>query len=309
MSVLVMARAVTEFKGSSMKRGSFTRAASTVTTIAATVTLLTALGSVSAVAAAGAGTHSGTSADTSGFWVVSNLNESFTAMAVQAAKTSPATVVPTLRAMVSRVEEGHPVYVPQGSADNIASVRASRAELVQALAALTAKRARVGAVPTAARIPPPKEYPVRGAICAKTAKRAWCNLVLELAASYCDPEGCQQTDKMTVRITVNPAVETSRASFNALYFPDDHSFAGFHFQWWVLCFAVQRECGSANTKSFGGSTHGYFDMKSDGALYHSRVTHAITLWGLFIRNGRYYNDDAKTGTAFCADKPDTYCTY
>lgn len=283
-----------------------------LTTIGATVTLLTALGSASAASAAsapGAETRGGTGGATAGFWVVTNLSESFTAMAVQAAETSPAAVAPTLRAMVSRVEAGHPVYVPWGNADNIASVRASRAELVQALAAVTANRARVGAAPAAAHIPPPKEYPVRGAICAKTAKRAWCNLVLELAASYCDPEGCKQTDKMTVRITVNPAVETSRASFNALYFPDDHSFAGFHFQWWVLCFAVERECGSANTKSFGGSTHGYFDMKSDGELFHSRVTHAITLWGLFIRNGRYYNDDAKTGTAFCADKPDTYCTY
>jgi hypothetical protein len=98
---------------------------------------------------------------------------------------------------------------------------------------------------------------------------------------------------MTVRITVDPGPKTSRASFNAVYFPDDHNYTGFHFEWWVLCFATQRTCGSDNTNTFDRTEHGTFTMTSTSELYSSKISHAITLWGFFIRNGKYYDDDAR----------------
>jgi hypothetical protein len=286
------------------KRGRWAGAAIGVT---AAVTLLAALASAPPASAARDDPHATGAA--AGFWISSTLDESFAAMAAQAAQTSPATVLPTLRAMLSRAEAGYRVYVPQGNAEAITSVRASAAELTQVLAAVAADRSSRPKAPASPDIPPPQKYPVRGGICPKTAKRAWCSLKLELAVEYCDPEGCTQTDRMTVTITVDPGIKTSRASFNAIYFPDDHNYAGFHFQWWVLCLSIERTCGSDNTDSFGGSDHGTFKMTSEDDMYHSRVTHAITLWGLFVRNGQYYNDDAKTGTAFCASKPDTWCAY
>jgi hypothetical protein len=279
------------------------RGATVAVSIGAVVVLLAALGpAMTASAAPGSEQASGA---TTGFWGSITLSESFTTMVGQIGKTSAPAVIATLKAMLSRVEAGHAVYIPQGTSTGIASVRASSAEIKQALAAAGASEGHDSESPS---IPPPNEYPVRGEVCPKN-DRAWCSLLLEFAVSYCDEDGCKLTDRMTVRITVDPGPKTSRASFNAIYSPDDHNYAGFHFQWWVLCFAAQRTCGSEDTDSFDRSEHGTFTMTSTTDLYDSKIAHAITLWGFFVRNGNYYNDDAKTGTATCESKPKNYCVY
>jgi hypothetical protein len=80
-------------------------------------------------------------------------------------------------------------------------------------------------------------------------------------------------------------------------------------QRWTLCYASKDQCGRGNDKSFSGDGKSTFYPTSKLALYDSRVTRAFTLWAFFVRNGSWYNDDARTGTADCAKKPDTYCVY
>jgi hypothetical protein len=139
--------------------------------------------------------------------------------------------------------------------------------------------------PAVPAIPPPNEFSRRGGTC--NDNRSWCNLKLELAAEYCNPEGCQQTDRVTARLTVNPGVKRSMVSFTSIYAPDDHSFIEIHFEWWVLCFNVERECGTSNTRSFDGSGSGKFYPDSTIDLYDSRITHGFTLWAYFTRNGSW----------------------
>jgi hypothetical protein len=88
-------------------------------------------------------------------------------------------------------------------------------------------------------VPPPHEYPVRGNNCNK--KRSWCDMKFELAAVFCTEEGCETKDGITVKLTIDPGVKTSRASFSSLYSPDDHSFTEIHIEWWILCYERARD--------------------------------------------------------------------
>lgn len=248
-----------------------------------------------------------------GFWAVITPNASFTAAADVASLTSGAAVAHTIGAMLNRVDSGAQVNIAQGTGSDIVTARATRAGLEGTLTSLETSSSAVKSAiqarmsPDIPAIPPPHEYPVRGNDC--NNKRSWCDMKFELAAVYCTEEGCETKDRITVKLTVDPGVKASRASFSSLYSPDDHSFTEIHFEWWVLCYRGENQCGSDNTNSWSGTGSHTFTMTSDVYLYNDRVTHALTLWALFIRNGRWYNDDAKTGTAVCAKKPNRYCVY
>jgi hypothetical protein len=240
---------------------------------------------------------------TLGFWVVAAPGQSFTAM-VRDAAASPRhqPVIATIDAMLARTAQGYAVYVPEGTGQSITSVAATSAELRAALSA---------ALPAAAMpSTEPKDFLPNGFGCNMTSKHyaSWCGKYI-LRGEYCDPDGCTIEDQITTKITVDPGVQISRVVYKSLYSPNHHHFIQIHFEWWTLCYHSAEICGTANTPSFAGTSHGRFLTTSSVDLYGDRLAHAFELWAFFEPTGKWVGNPGRTGTATCAEKPDRACVY
>jgi hypothetical protein len=196
------------------------------------------------VAATGSGASARTNTPLStpsalGFWVVAAPGQSFTAMARDAvASPGRQPVIATLDAMLARTAQGHAVYVPEGTGQSITSVAATSAQLRAALSA---------ALPAAAMpAAEPEDFPPNGFGCnmASDHYASWCGKYI-LRGVYCDAEGCTTEDEITVKITVDPGVTTSRVVYKSLYSPDHNHFTEIHFEWWTLCYHSTEVCGTA----------------------------------------------------------------
>jgi hypothetical protein len=252
-------------------------------------------------------------ASSHGFWVVITPGESFG----EAARTSGGAVAATVRGMVRRAEAGKTVLVPEGTRHGVHNVRASVSELRAALSEARSLGHRAN-VRTAGVIPrtSPNEYPIRGEGCNQLGNgfASWCNMRFELDGAFCAPGGCETTDTLRAKVTVDPATKTSRVSYNSTYAyqPHDPNFSNIHFEWWVLCYRGEDDCGSDNTSDFFGNSSGTFFPTSTKDLHGDTVTHALTLRALFAPNGSYYADNAKTAGAFCdpvPPEPSNQCLY
>jgi hypothetical protein len=237
--------------------------------------------------------------------------ETFAQGVQSAARKSPGPVTATLRAMLRSEKAGRGVYVPEGRNGTVANIKASRAELAEALAAAQ-DTAAVTAIPRTAVSPDtaPNDFPVRGNACGDN--RAWCNLVLQIAADYCNGDTCTLEDELTARLTVNPSVSgTNRVNWNVLYSPDHGDFSGYHYEWYLLKFASETECGTGNTNSYSTSTSSYFDTNCNTMLYDSRNTTAVTYWAYLAPAAQYQSDEAKDGTAVCQTESsgNNWCLY
>lgn len=262
--------------------------------------LLTGLAAAAPVSA-----HAAVSSVSKGFWVVMTPGEPFSQAVAQVPRKDRGQVTSTLRGMLHRAEAGLSVSIPEGTHNGVVSERASRSTLEGALAEAASDRARVS--PSVSPAANPSGFPVRGEAC--NNNRAWCNLVLEVAGEYCGSEGCTQTDLIKARLTTNPGATGSMVSWTSIYSPNGGNFTGVHFEWFTLTWESERQCGSGNTNSGTGNGSGKFYPTCSGTLYHSRITHGFTLWADFLPSAQYIGDSAKTGTAYCASAPDTYCTY
>lgn len=245
-----------------------------------------------------------------GFWIVMTPGMTFAQAVSKIPARSRGQIRATLGGMLRNEEAGVRVAIPEGNHSGIVSVPASRSNLATALATAaqdgttTQHHGMYGIILPAAT---PSSFPVRGDAC--HSNRAWCDLVLEVAGEYCDPEGCTQTDRITARLTTNPGATGSMVSWTSIYSPNGGNFTGVHFEWWTMAWASEHVCGTDNTDSGTGNGSDEFFPTCDGPLYHSRITHGFTLWADFLPTAQYIGDSAKTGTAFCASAPDTYCIY
>jgi hypothetical protein len=156
----------------------------------------------------------------------------------------------------------------------------------------------------------PKDFPPNGFGCnmASDYYASWCGKYI-LRGVYCDAEGCTTEDEITVKITVDPGVKTSRVVYKSLYSPDHNHFTQIHFEWWTLCHHSAEVCGTASTPSFAGNSHGPFFPTSNVDLYRDRLAHAFELWAFFGPTGKWIGNPGRTGTATCAEKPDRACVY
>ena len=256
------------------------------------------------VAATGSGASASTNSSlpkpqTLGFWAVAAPGQSFTAV-VQEAAASPRhqPVIATIDAMLPRIAQGYAVYVPEGMNQSVVSVAATSAELHAALSAAT--------IPSTG----PKDFPPNGFGCNEASDHyaSWCGKY-KLNGEYCDPDGCIIKDRITTRITVDPGVQRSRVFYKSLYSPDNYDFTQIHFEWWTLCYSSAEVCGAGNTRQFSGNSHGTFLATSRGYLYGERVAHAFDLWAFFEPTEQWVPSPGRTGTATCAEKPDTACVY
>lgn len=242
------------------------------------------------------------------FGVLLTPGQSFTAV-VRNAAASPRKqpVAATIEAMLERVAQGRRVYVPEGTRYSIVNVPATRFVLRAALrAAMSAARLRR----TPQVLKAPKDWPINGVGCHPTPDHytAWCGKYI-IEGGVCDPSGCPVTDKVTAKTTDNPGVKTSLVSYNSLYSPDNFNFTQIHFEWFTLCYAGLNTCGSGNTNSFPGTSHGTFKPTSNAYLYDSHMAHAFELWGFFEPLQEWVGDPGRTGTALCGPKSNPGCYY
>jgi hypothetical protein len=261
----------------------------------------------------GAKTHS------SGFWVTMTPGSTFAQAVSAAAQKSPGQVTAGLKRMLQREEAGQAIYIPETKNGILVNVKASRADLTGALAAIKKTAATTAAVAGTAQtaVPAagpavsgaPSTWPVRGEACG--SNRAWCDLVYVLDLDECDPS-CTLEDQLTARLTVNPSASgTNRVNWNVLYSPDNGDFDGYHFEWYFLKYAAETECGTGNTGSWSTSNSGYFDTTCNVVLWDSRNTTAVVFWGHIAASDGWVNDWAKDGTALCQPESsgNTYCVY
>lgn len=276
--------------------------------IIAFISALTLTAGLVAMAPASAHAALGGESKTPGFWIVITSGETFAQAVSQVPRNSRVQAQSTIRWMLRSAEAGHRIIIPEGTPNSVVSVSASRSGLAAALATTEHKRpaAKYSAHDRSPAVSP-SAFPVRGAACGNN--RAWCNLTLEVAGAFCGPSGCTQTDKITARLTNNPGATGSMTSWTSIYSPYDGNFTGVHFEWFTMMWESQTLCESGNTTSGTGNGSGKFFPACSGTLYHSRITHGFTLWADFLPTAQEFGDSAKTGTAYCASAPDTYCTY
>lgn len=268
---------------------------------------LALLAGVAAATPASAQANASGNARSRCFWLVMTPGESFTQAASQAARTSGGQVAPTLREMTLRLEAGNGVYIPEGTGSGITLIRASAADLAQAQAAVAQVRTNGEYGSSASPALTPEEYPVRGAACDNNY--AWCNLVLQVAADYCE-ETCTLEDEITARLKVNPgANEVSTVSFTSIYSPNNGDFEDIHFDWYTMVFAGQGVCGSDSTETYSPNGSAEFFALCNTQSYNSRLSHAFTLWAYLIPTASYVPDHAKTGICIGRAAPDANCVY
>lgn len=280
-----------------------------MTGIAASVVLF-----AGALSPAYAGASQTAKTSQSSFWYTITSGETFTQAAHQAAQVSNS-VVPAIEQMMQQVKSGKTVTVPEGTRTGVTHVHATESDLQAALSSARSVPAHT-AYTTALAATPPNEFEVMGFGCNPLGDgdASWCEMPFELDGGFCDGDTCDNTDKIVGRITVDPANQVSRASYNLTYVHQGTArFSNIHFQWWVLCYRGLEECGSANTRNLNGNSHGTFNPRSKFKLSRgSKVTHAFSLWARFAPTARYYNSNARTGTANCAPtgpEPSNQCLY
>jgi len=253
----------------------------------------------------------GATGNSGGFWVTMTPGETFTQAVTQASQESPGQVTAALNRMLQHQQAGQGVYIPESKNGALVQVKASRSDLTGALAAAESTAAVAGSAATAI-VPysaPQASWPVRGNACG--SNRAWCNLVYVIDAEFCS-QTCTLEDELYARLTVNPSVYGSNlVSWTVLYSPNHGDFDGYHFQWFVLKFAAENQCGTGNTSSFSTSTSNKFTTNCDTVLWNSRNTTAVEYWAHLKPNGSWYSDKAKDGTAVCQPESteNTYCLY
>jgi hypothetical protein len=248
------------------------------------------------------------------FWYTITSGESFTQAVHQAAQTSNS-VVPAIEQMMQQVKSGKTVTVPEGTRTSVTDIHATESDLQAALNSARSVPAHT-AYTTAIAATAPKDFEIMGYGCnpLSNGDASWCEMPFELDGGFCDGDTCDNTDRITGRLTVDPANQVSRASYNLTYVHQGTArFSNIHFQWWVLCYRGLDECGSANTRNYAGNSHGTFNPKSNVKLSRgSMVTHAFSLWARFAPTARYYNSNARTGTANCTPtgpEPSNQCLY
>ena len=259
---------------------------------------------------AAAPAHSAPSAP-DGFWAVTTTGQSFADSASRVTGPSASQVAPTINAMISRVEAGHTVLVPEGNGGDVRLASATVPELRAALAAIGPSRLL--------QIPPPNDYPIRGKGCNPVTWNrqrwwaSWCQMPFQIDGEFCDPEGCTVTDVLKTRLLVDPGAKVSRVSRTSTYSyqAGQRHFTNIHIEWWTLCFKNGVECGTANTTDFDGNSSGTFNPTSSRTLRNSRIRHAFTLWAFFVPDSMWQPDNAKTWLGYCkpASAHSNQCLY
>jgi hypothetical protein len=254
-----------------------------------------------------------------GFYWAMTPGESFTDAARQAARSSGGQVAATLKAMVRRAEAGGKVYVPQGTGHSIISLPATPSGLQTALSAVTPVSARAADSPRKPFSLDPVSFPVRGSGCntivrgGTTYYASWCDELFSIDAGFCGQQGCEITDRINARVTTNPGTSSTLTSYTSIYTYNagDPLLNYIHFQWWVLCFRSQQQCGSNNTPDFYGNSSGKFYPNADIDPHGDHITHAYALWAHLIPNNTAYYSAGKTAAALCdpAGSGSNQCLY
>lgn len=280
-----------------------------------TVVLALAAGLAAVAPTSAHASPSGVTRHSDGFWIAMTPGETFARAVSRTPERTRAQVVATLHRMLQREEAGRGVSIPETKNGALVNVKASRSDLTGALAAAektatktaaTALSAHTAVSPASA---PQSTFPVRGEPCG--SDRAWCDLVYELDGELCT-DTCELKDKLLANLTVNPSVFGSNyVAWTVIYSPDSGDFDGYHFQWWVLKYTAENQCGTGNTNSYSTGRSNTFTTDCDVNLWNSRNTTAVEFWGHFVPYGSYISDQAKDGTAVCQPETteNTWCLY
>lgn len=196
--------------------------------------------------------HAGSVTKHSGFWFAMTSGETFTQVVKSAAQRSPAQVVTTLHRMLQLQEAGQAVDIPKTRNGTIVIAKASRSDLTTALDAAERTAIKTAAIarnaqPARPLAAPQAAWPIRGESC--NSAHSWCDMTFALAGGVRDPS-CHETDGLAGSVTVDPsALGNNVVTWTIIYFPNNGNFSGYHFQWYVLKFAAQNQCGTGNSSS------------------------------------------------------------
>ncbi|KIC58029.1 hypothetical protein RM52_08150 [Microbacterium hominis] len=76
----------------------------------------------------------------------------------------------------------------------------------------------------------PNSFDVRGS----AGIGFWTDMQLENAGTDCEPSGCEQTDRYTSSVTIDPGAVTTKVSATNSYFPDSGNFGKKYFELWAF---------------------------------------------------------------------------
>jgi hypothetical protein len=215
--------------------------------------------------------------------------------------------------MLTRPENGPKVDIPKTRNGAIVNGPASRSDLTAALAAAERTAIKTAAVARNAQplTAPQAGWPIIGEAC--NDDHSWCDISYELVGEACQPS-CQITDVLAGNLTVDPsATGKNRVTWTVLYSPNGGNFAGYHWQWFVLKFQAQNQCGTGNSSSYSYSFSNTFTTNCDTELWSSRNTTAVAFWAFFTPYGAYLDPPQKgrDGEAVCMAQSteDPVCLY
>lgn len=162
-------------------------------------------------------------------------------------------------------------------------------------------------------------FPVRGA--PQGDRSYWSgNPMPALAADYCTPSGCKQTDKFTVKLTITPTraktvsggSRGSAINWTGTYFPNGGKFKSIHMDAWGIT------SGWVMNESTPGSSGNYSSTRKSGTFYATndrdlagkRLTVAVKLWIDASSIGKgWLSDGAKTADCIGRTGSDVRCFY
>lgn len=147
----------------------------------------------------------------------------------------------------------------------------------------------------------PNSFDVRGS----AGIGFWTDMQLENAGTDCEPSGCEQTDRYTSSVTIDPGAVTTKVSATNSYFPDSGNFGKKYFELWAINHG--NYVGNDETGDLPDSSVDY--VSSNTALNNDVLTTAVTQWVYAEPYGGYIADGAKTTDATCAAPGDNSCYY
>ena len=154
----------------------------------------------------------------------------------------------------------------------------------------------------------PGNWKTSGYACNKSSHgyTTWCDMLLGIYVTV----NKVVTDKVLVRITVNPGARVSKVSYTAKYTPNHGRLSQMHLITYPLCYIKRENCGSDELDRLV--------LSKNGVLLYPRTPnmrgHQVGLgidFGAFCKsctNGHYANDSFRTGMATC-NKSNNNCYY
>lgn len=151
----------------------------------------------------------------------------------------------------------------------------------------------------------PGGWPVRGV--KGSGNTSWKEMYLIIEGKFCG-SSCSVTDRMKIRVTINPGITKDMISLNRTYFPSAGNFAGTASMLFKSMKTATGGVTGNGSATAWSTTHTY--THGNGMDYSGRyLTVGAAMGVLIYPYGETYWDAAKTSPALCNSVLDPRCFY